>query len=614
MPLSNKFQAKWLQRVNEEFISIVEAEYKCHSDKPFWESRPTRFFAIEPSPETIDVYQKEYNRLKKVINSNYYKKGCLENIFADYEEILELIAKPRKLLPGIVFPAVNEYEDDINYPLVSFSRYDIRSVLEAIDDIGTKGIDKFKDSCNHIFEIIYNFTSIEYRNRGMYFLPQLAYFQEIKGDSYLLSLVMQIWCEWNKNSFQKYDMPSICATGIVSDNGEVLPIDKAEIKLEAAYNMGFDYVLFPKGNEEELFEQLKSLPNKDKILFFDNIKDVFEWLGLLTDKNRNIRVVKLWVEEETEKPGSEMFADYFRTSAYENPIEWKKIIKGNFEEKLDKLKVFKEEYCKYKNINVCSEDHFCWQLVRDKRLEKRDKGIVLANDSHCPNRCCEQKKLPNVYPVREWWGSCHEDAAPRLSCKEMVGKLASDSSTEGADCVAIGDRGIFNKDNIVVVSEINIAIEFFIKNKDNFFTQNVDIAKVWEEYLKELPPKLKLLGEVSALADERGLFFDGSLNLIDITEKVKKSTEPQINYNGDIDDLKQFLYEFIRTFCFGKDINSLFQPVVWKSTIYRNLYTKMALQILSSNKELLKRYLIEIVSDVDNLVLGFEFLNQQQKL
>ena len=31
-----------------------------------------------------------------------------------------------------------------------------------------------------------------------------------------------------------------------------------------------------------------------------------------------------------------------------------------------------------------------------------------------------------------------DDAAP------LAGKLASDSSTEGADCVAIGDRGIFN--------------------------------------------------------------------------------------------------------------------------------------------------------------------------
>ena len=40
----------------------------------------------------------------------------------------------------------------------------------------------------------------------------------------------------------------------------------------------------------------------------------------------------------------------------------------------------------------------------------------------------------------------------------------------------------------------------------------------------------------------------------------------------------------------------------------------MALEILSSNKELLKRYLIEIVSDVDNLIIGFEILNQQRKL
>ena len=518
LPLSKNFQAKWLQRDNEDFISIVEAEYNFHSDKPFWKSRPTRLFAIKLSPDTIDIYQKEYDRLENVFNSNYYKKECLNNIFCDDDVVLKLIEEPRKLLPGIVFPAVNEYESDINFPLVSFSKYDIRSVLEAIDDMGTKEIDKFKDSCNHIFEIIYNFTSIEYRKRGMYFLPQLAYFQMIKGDSYQLSLVMQIWYEWNKNSFQKYDMPSICATGRVSDNGEVLPIDKADIKLEAAYNMGFDYILFPKGNEEELFEQLKSLQNKDKVLFFNNIKDVFEWLNLLSDKNRNIRAVKLWAEEERVKPDSEKFEDYFRNSDNENPIEWKKIIKGDFEEKLEKLRIFTEEYCEYKNI--------------------KDKDPFSQ-----PDGC----QLP-----------------------QLLGGASN---------------------------ETNIAIDFFIKNKDNFFTQNVDIAKVWVEYLWIATP----------LSEARN---DDYINLIEITNIIRTSTEPQVNYNSDIEDSQQFLYEFIRTFCFGKDINSLFQPVVWKSKDYRNLFTNLAIQTLSSNKELLKRYLIEIVSDVDNLILGFYVLSQ----
>ena len=167
--LNNKFQAKWLQRVNEDFISIVEAEYESHSDKPFWESRPTRLFALEPSPETLHIYQKEYERLEKVFSSNYYKKECLENLFSDDEIILELIKKPRKLLPGIVFPAVNEYEADKSFPLVSFSKYDIKSGLEFIDAIGTDSVDKFAKSSQHLFEIIYNFTSIEYRKRGLFF-------------------------------------------------------------------------------------------------------------------------------------------------------------------------------------------------------------------------------------------------------------------------------------------------------------------------------------------------------------------------------------------------------------------------------------------------------------
>ena len=155
-PLSNNFQTKWLQKVNKNFIKIVEAEYEYHSDKPFWESRPTRLYAIKPSPETIEIYQKEYNRLEKVFNSNYYQKECLENIFSDDEIILNLINEPRKLLPGIAFPAVNEYEADKNFPLVSFSRYDLRSI---IDDTGTKELDVFINASQRLFEIVYNYTN-----------------------------------------------------------------------------------------------------------------------------------------------------------------------------------------------------------------------------------------------------------------------------------------------------------------------------------------------------------------------------------------------------------------------------------------------------------------------
>ncbi len=201
---------------------------------------------------------------------------------------------------------------------------------------------------------------------------------------------------------------------------------------------------------------------------------------------------------------------------------------------------------------------------RDKRHELRDKGIVLANDS-----------LSNNTSLRGV-----ENAVAIQNVSEKISQPFQQQSFDGAS------------------NETNIAIDFFIKNKDNFFTRNVDIAKAWMEYLRIATP----------LSEARN---DDYINLIEITNIIRTSTEPQVNYNSDIEDSQQFLYEFIRTYCCGKDINSLFQPVVWKSTIYRNLYTKIALQILSSNKELLKRYLIEIVSDIDNLILGFENLKEK---
>ena len=76
------------------------------------------------------------------------------------------------------------------------------------------------------------------------------------------------------------------------------------------------------------------------------------------------------------------------------------------------------------------------------------------------------------------------------------------------------------------------------------------------------------------------------------------------------DNTEQFILEFIRAFCYGEDINAIFQPIVWKSEKFRKLFTTLSIKVLSTNKELLKRYLIEIVADTDNLLLGFAYLNR----
>ena len=582
-PLSKNFQAKWLQIVNEDFIKIVEAEYECHSDKPFWESRPTRLFAIKPSPEIIEIYQKEYDRLEKVFNSNYYKKECLENIFSDDEVVLKLIDKPRKILPGIVFPAVNQYEADKNFPLVSFSRYDLRSIF---DDTGTKGLDSFITASKRLFDIVYNFTSIEYREKLIYFLPQLAFFQTINGDSYQLSLVMQAWYEWNKNSFHKYDMPSICSTGCVSDNGEILPIDKAEIKLEAAYSMGFDYIIFPEGNRKDFENQLAMLENKDKVLFFSHIKEAFEWLSLLTDKNRDIGVIKNWAEKQAERPSSDTFASFFNNGDYANPKEWKKLIhkkdswiatsptatqsapsvslsldsspnyfggasdNKSFEEKiLDKLYIFLEEYCKWANTNKSQNIMF-----PKSSLRASERGVAI------------QENYQSYFETDSLYNKYLDDFIKENDDSDLVEVLT------------------FFRENV----KTPFVFGFAKATSPTFVGADLCSATSstsWDCILK------KWIATQSTTARN-----DGS----------KQSL--QINYDKNISDKEQFILEFFRAFCFGEDINAIFQPIVWKSDKFRKLFTTLSIKVLSTNKELLKKYLIEIVSDVDNLIFGFAAL------
>ena len=553
-PLSNKFQAKWLQTVNEDFIKIIEAEYECHFDKPFWESRPTRLFAIKPSSETIEIYQKEYNRLEKVFNTNYYKRECLENIFSDDEIVLDLIDKPRKILPGIAFPAVNQFEADKNFPLVSFSRYDLRSIF---DDTGTKGLDSFITASKRIFEIVYNFTSIEYREKLIYFLPQLAFFQTINGDSYQLSLVMQVWYEWNKNSFQKYDMPSICATGCVSDNGEILPIDKAEIKLEAAYNMGFDYIIFPEDNRKELEKQLAALENKDKILFFSHIKEAFEWLSLLTDKNRDIGIIKNWAEKQAERPSSDTFASFFNTGDYSDPKEWKKLIHKNIKTPSVAFSDSSPTFCGGASDNKSLEDEI---------LEK----LRIFMEEYCT------------------WANTTK------SQKIMLSELSLRASERG---VAIQKN---NQSDFEADSLYNKYLDDFIKENDD--SELVEVLKFFRENVKT--------PFVFGFAKDTSPTFAGAdlCSSLLRCESIICGEASMIQYDKNISDKEQFILEFIRAFCYSEDINAIFQPIVWKSDKFRKLFTTLSIKVLSTNKELLKRYLIEIVSDVDNLILGFTAL------
>ena len=482
----NNYQAKWLQVVNEDFVKIVEAEYRCHSDKPFWEYRPTRLFAINLSPETIDIFQKEYKRLEKVFKTNYYKKEVIENIFSNDKKILKLIIRPKELLPGIVFPAVNKTEIDKNYPLVSFS-YFSRSFNRLDSD--------YKNECIRIFEILNAFTNIDYRYKNIYFYPQLSDFQEITGNSYQLGLLMHIWYEGNKNKIQKNAMPSICATGRVSDDGYIFEIDEAPLKLEAANFIGYDFIIFPENNRKDIENQVDRLLNKEKVLFFKHIKDIFNWLNLLTDEKKIISRIINWITNISEKPSYDIFASFFHSNDYKEPLEWKKLIKGNADQKLDKLRVFLEEYCKWANI------------------------------------------------------------IPELKFDSLYNKYLDDFIKENDD------------------SDLAEVLRFF---RENIKTEGAAMQSIAVDWVKKH----------NFSVEEASIIY----------------------YDKNISEKDQFILEFFRAFCFGEDINAIFQPVVWKSEKFRKLFTTLSIKVLSTNEELLKRYLIEIVSDVDNLILGFTAL------
>lgn len=282
------------QLQNEESLKKLNG----FSFSALWEYRPSRLFWLySDCPDSNEEYL-ERSRFSQTLKKNYYDKAYLLEFFKDDPEILDVIETHKSPTSGVVFPCVLENNNNKQLPSVSFS-----SFIESKQDR--------QYSLARINNIIKENLNIE-TNRN--FIPEISLYLELKGQSYELAFAVFLLIELYKDLF--HHIPTICCTGIIKDNGETSKIRYAKEKFAAATKMGFDYIILPEENRNDVAAT-------ENTVFIQNIFELKNWiLSLLHRKEQKITH---WLKAGGETPTQEEFNNYFENNK-SSIREWQKCL------------------------------------------------------------------------------------------------------------------------------------------------------------------------------------------------------------------------------------------------------------------------------------------------
>ena len=300
---------------------LLEEEY--NKSDLYWETRPTRIFWLD-SEKDKELYNAERSRLFKVLNKNYYNKKVLEEFFQSQydDEALDKINNTPKHNFGVYFPIKIKSENKY-LPLISFSGFiKINNDLEK--EFFEKPLIALKSKLN--FEI-----------SGKY-MPEIALYEELEGKSYDLAFVTAILLLKHRDLFN--NLPNICCSGIVDEYGNIKRIDFAKEKCEAAKKLGFDYLLFPNENKEEINET-------DNTLFFSDIIELNNWIVELANNKAKSRVIH-WLSVGGEIPTKTEFNSFFSVTLNKGISYWQNFLKYvPIDEAIKKIKIISENYLSF---------------------------------------------------------------------------------------------------------------------------------------------------------------------------------------------------------------------------------------------------------------------------
>ncbi len=282
------------QLQNEESLKKLNES----SFSELWEYRPTRLFWVYSDFPCSEEEDGERNRFYQSLKKNYYDKKYLLEFFKNDPEITEVIENNTKPASGVVFPCVLKGNTNKQLPSVSFSSF----------IVAQKAVDYNLDNVARIVK-----ESLELDTNQQY-IPEISLYLELDGKSYELAFASFLIIEHYKDLFQR--IPSICCSGIINQNGEINKIDCAKEKLEAASKMGYDYIVLPESNRNDVSAT-------ENTIFIQNIFELKNWLLDLIHKDEQ-KIIH-WLKAGGKEPTREEFNNYFKINNYISFIyQWKK--------------------------------------------------------------------------------------------------------------------------------------------------------------------------------------------------------------------------------------------------------------------------------------------------
>ena len=292
-------EIKPLKKQSLSVLEQIKEEKLSQNDDLYWESRPTRLFWLDSEIEK-ELYNEERRRLIKVLKFNYYDKKKLEEYFKSQydDEALDKIKNTPNQNPGVYFP-IKIKSNNKYLPLVSFS-----------------GFTKVEESIYFEKPIIAlkNKLKLEINEK---LIPEISLYDELDGKSYDLAFVTNILLDNHKHLFNS--LPKICCTGIVDENGNIKVIEFAKEKFEASKQMGFDYILLPYENKEDIIES-------ENVIFFKNILELDNWLIELA-WNKAKKQINYWLSIGGETPTQKEFNSYFEATLNRGVSYWQHYLK-----------------------------------------------------------------------------------------------------------------------------------------------------------------------------------------------------------------------------------------------------------------------------------------------
>ena len=157
----------------------------------------------------------------------------------------------------------------------------------------------------------------------------------------------------HKHLFNNF--PKLCCTGIVDEYGNIKGIKFAKEKLEAAKQMGFDFIILPEANRKDVKETHNTI-------FFENIVDLDKWI--IEYKNRIKERINHWLSIGGTEPSQKEFNSYFDITLKKDIKYWQNQLKYvPLDEAIKRLKILYQSYKDYLNSSDNSEGNVLLKKV-----------------------------------------------------------------------------------------------------------------------------------------------------------------------------------------------------------------------------------------------------------